>query len=262
MRRTCSRRSFLAATGAVSSVALAGCSGSGGSDTPTPDSPFPAGSCLGAAVESLPEPAYGFEFSDGVAPEVGDGEANSSGAVTVSDGIATFGSEGGEIRVSGAPVPDEFTVSVFAKPAVESTDQWNVMVWYSPSGVQYAGWGLEHGKGMTDFWVEGPGNADTEVLTTSESPLPVEEWAHVVGVKRASTTELYVDGEQVGTSSFSFEEIDYADQEGVELVLGRHAGDGVGDRYYEGDLDSVGLWTEALSGSQLDDLFEASSSCR
>jgi len=262
VRRTCSRRSFLAATGAVSSVALAGCSGSGGSDTPTPDSPFPAGSCLGAAVESLPEPAYGFEFSDGVAPEVGDGEANSSGAVTVSDGIATFGSEGGEIRVSGAPVPDEFTVSVFAKPAVESTDQWNVMVWYSPSGVQYAGWGLEHGKGMTDFWVEGPGNADTEVLTTSESPLPVEEWAHVVGVKRASTTELYVDGEQVGTSSFSFEEIDYADQEGVELVLGRHAGDGVGDRYYEGDLDSVGLWTEALSGSQLDDLFEASSSCR
>jgi hypothetical protein len=262
VRRTLRRRTFLAATGAASSVAIAGCSGSDGSNSPTSDSPFPAGSCLGAAVESLPEPAYGFEFADGVAPEVGDAEASSDGDVTVSDGVATFGSGGGEIRVSGAPVPDEFTVSLFARPAVEAPDQWNVMVWYSPSGAQYAGWGVEHGKGAVDFWVEGPGGADTEVLTTSDSPPAVGEWTHVVGVKRGSETALYVDGEQVGSSSLSFEDIDYADQDGVELVLGRHAGSGVGDRHYRGDLDSVGLWTEALAESQLEALFEAASSCR
>ena len=74
--------------------------------------------------------------------------------------------------------------------------------------------------------------------------------------------KLYVDGEQVGSSSLSFEGIDYADQDEVELVLGRHAGDGVGDRHYQGDLDGVGLWTEALSESQLEDLFETAASCR
>jgi hypothetical protein len=256
------RRSFLVTVGSVSSAAVAGCLGSGGSSTPTSSSPFPAESCLGAAVESLPEPAYGFEFADGVGPEVGDVKASTSGAVTVSDGIATFGSDGGEIRASGVPVPGDFTISLFAKPAVEASDQWNVLVWYSPSGVQYAGWGVEHGNGAVDFWVEGPENAATEVLTTSDSPLTVGEWAHIVGVKRGSSTVLYIDDEQVGSSSLSFEDIDYADQNTVELVLGRHPGSGVGDRYYRGDLDSVGLWTEALSEQQLEDLFEASSSCR
>jgi hypothetical protein len=254
------RRSFLAAIGAASSVAVAGCLG--GETSNTPNSPFPEGSCLGAAVGSLPEPVYGFEFADGVEPEVGDAEASSSGDVTVSDGVATFGSEGGEIRVSGVPAADEFTVSLFAKAGVEAPDQWNVMVWYSPSGAQYAGWGVEHGKGKADFWVEGPEEEETEVLTTSNSPLPVGEWAHIVGVKRGSETVLYVDGEQVGSSSLSFEGIDYADQDEVELVLGRHAGDGVGDRHYQGDLDGVGLWTEALSESQLEDLFETAASCR
>jgi hypothetical protein len=199
------------------------------------------------AVESLPEPAYGFEFTDGVTPEVGDAEANSTDVVTVSDGAATFGSAGGEIRISGAPTPDEFTISLFAKPTVEASEQWNVMVWCSPSGTQYAGWGVEHGQGAVDFWVEGPENAATEVLTTSDSPLAVDEWTHTVGVKRESETVLYVDGERVGSSSLSFNDIDYAGQDGVELVLGRHAGGGVGDRYYRGSLDSVGLWTEALS---------------
>lgn len=267
MQRKLHRRAFLAATGAVSSVAIAGCSGSDESNTSTPNtatpnSPFPAGSCLGVAVESLPEPEYGFEFTDGVSPELGDSEANSTGAVTVSDGVATFGSEGGEIRLSGVSTPDEFTISLFAKPAVEASDQWDVLVWYSPTGVQYAGWGVEHGQGVVDFWVEGPEDAATEVLTTSDSPLAVDEWTHIVGVKRESETMLYVDGEQVGSSSLSFNDIDYAGQDEVEMVLGRHAGNGVGDRHFQGDLDSVGLWTEALSESQLQDLFEASSSCR
>lgn len=261
MRRSC-RREFLGTAGAASSVALAGCFGSGGSGTETPDSPFPAGSCLGRAVESLPEPAYGFEFTGGPSPEVGDGEVSSTGAVTVSDGRATFGSDGGEIRVSGVPAPDEFTISLYGRPAVEAPDQWNVMLWYSPTSAEFAGWGVEHGKGAVDFWVEGPGGASTEVLTTSDSPPEVDAWTHIVGVKRGSETALYVDGEQAGTSSLSFEEIDYAGQESVDLVFGRNAADGVGDRYYQGDLDSVGLWTEALSQSQLESLFEATSSCR
>jgi hypothetical protein len=269
MRERAGRRAFLAATATTASAAVAGCLGLGGSsdspgesNTSRSGSPFPSGSCLGAAVESVPDPAYGFEFADGVDPEVGDVEASSAGAVTVSEGVATFGGEGGEIRVSGAPTPDEFTVSLFARPAVEAADQWDVLLWYSPSGVQYAGWGVEHGTGAVDFWVEGPGSADTEVLTTADSPLSVGEWAHLVGVKRGTETALYVDGERVGSSSLSFDAIDYGDQDGVEMVLGRHAGSGVGDRSFEGDLDSVGLWTEPLSESQLEELFAASSSCR
>jgi hypothetical protein len=256
------RRSFLTSIAAASSVGAGGCLGSGESNTETSESRFPEGSCLGEVVGSVPEPEYGFEFAGGVGPEAGDPKASGSGDVTVSDGTATFGSEGGEIRVSGAPVADEFTVSLFAKSAVNAPDQWDVMLWYSPSGSQYAGWGIEHDKDTVDFWVEGPGNADTEVLTTSGSPLQVGEWTHIVGVKRGSETVLYVNGERVGSSSLSFGEIDYAGQEEVELVLGRHAGDGVGDRYYQGELDTVGLWTEALSESHLEDIFEASSSCR
>jgi hypothetical protein len=254
------RRRFLRATGAVGAVSWAGCSGGG--ETPTNESPFPAGSCLAATSERLPTPEYGFEFSSDVAPEVGASDATSAGDVTVSDGVATFGEDGGEIRVEDVPPVDDFTVSLFARPAVEATDQWNVALWYSPPDREWAGWGVEHGTGAVDFWVEGSKEASTEVLTTSSSPLPVDTWTHVVGVKRGAETTLYLDGERAATSELAFSDISYGDADTVDMYLGRHAGNGVGDRYYRGELDSVAVWSDSLSDSDIEALLSAGRSCR
>lgn len=263
------RRQFLAG-GVAGALSVTGCLGLGGSEESTPtdtstageQSPFPADSCLAAMTEDAPEPLYGFEFADGASPEVGGKTATTSGAASVADGIGNFPESGGEIRLTDVKPVDDLTVSLFARPTVPASDQWNVMVWYSPPDRNWAGWGVEHGKGAVDFWVEGPEEASTEVLTKSSSNLPTETWSHVLGVKRGTELSLYVDGEQVATANFPSERISYGDADSVDMVLGRHAGDGVGDRYYRGALDSVAVWDRALSSSQVDTVLSAGSSCR
>jgi hypothetical protein len=257
-----SRRSVLRAGAGLASLSLAGCLGGSGNATTTGGPPFPAGSCLAAATAEVPDPAYGFEFSAGPSPELGSGEAVTTGDVSVGDGVATFGENGGEIRIEGVPAVDDVTVSAFAKPAVVAEDQWNVMVWYSPLDRNWSGWGLEHGKGAVDFWAEGPAEESTEVLTKSESGLPTDTWTHLVGVKRGNQLSLYVDGEEAATSTFEPEEISYGSSDSVAMVLGKHAGSGAGDRFYQGDLDSVAVWDEALSTDEVDALLSASDGCR
>jgi hypothetical protein len=270
------RRQFL--TGSVGGMlCLTGCLQSSGGDesgestdtpagtdteTATPQSPFPSDSCLASMTENVPDPLYGFEFSAGSSPEVGGVTAATSGSATVGDGIATFPQAGGEIRVADVQAIDDMTVSLFARPAVAATDQWNVMLWYSPPDIQWSGWGVEHGQGAVDFWVEGPEEASTEVLTESSSPLPTGTWTHIMGVKRGTTTTLYVDGQQAATSDFPSGSISYGDADSIDMILGRHAGSGTGNRYYQGDLDSVAIWDQALSTDQIDTLLSTGSSCR
>lgn len=236
--------------------------GGSGMETATPQSPFPADSCLAAMTQTVPEPLYGFEFGSGPTPEVGGKTATKSGAASVGNGVATFPKSGGEIRLTDVQAVDDLTVSLFAKPAVTATDQWNVMLWYSPTDRQWSGWGVEHGKGAVDFWVEGPQESSTEVLTKSSSAPPTGTWTHIVGVKRGTTTTLYVDGKQAATSNFPSGSISYGGASRIDMVLGRHAGSGVGDRYYQGDLDSVAVWDQALSDSQIQTLLSVGSSCR
>lgn len=267
------RRQFL--TGSLlSTLGITGCLGRSGNeestntaegnrtDGPAPQSPFPDDSCLAAMTETVPEPLYGFEFSSGASPEVGEKTATTSGAVSVAGGIAAFSESGGEIKISDVQAIDDLTFSLFAKPAVAATDQWNVMLWYSPTDRDWAGWGVEHGKGAVDFWVEGPQEESTEVLTKSSSALPTGSWSHVLGVKRGANLILYVDGQQVATSEFPSETISYGGASSVDMVLGRHAGSGVGERQYQGELDSIAVWDQALSSSQIETLLSVGSSCR
>jgi hypothetical protein len=233
-----------------------------GTDAATPESSFPADSCLAAMTEDVPDPLYGFEFGGSPSPEVGGKTATTSGAASVGNGIATFPNSGGEIRLTDVQAVDDLTVSLFARPAVAASDQWNVMLWYSPTDRQWSGWGVEHGKGAVDFWVEGPEESATEVLTKSSSNLPTGTWSHIVGVKRGTTTTLYVDGQQAATANFPSGSISYGGASSIDMVLGRHAGSGVGDRYHQGDLDSVAVWDGALSESQIQTLLSVGSSCR
>lgn len=246
----------------MTTLGVAGCLGGGGETaTETVASPFPAGSCLAAITAGVPDPLYGFEFDGGVDPEVGSVGAGASGSVTASDGTVTFGNDGGEIRVEDVRPVDDLTVSLFANPAVAAEDQWNVMLWYSPD-LQWAGWGIEHGKGAVDFWAEGPGESGSEVLTKSSSGLPVDAWTHVLAVKRGAELLLYVDGERVATSTFDYDAISYGGADTVDMVLGRHAGSGVGDRHFRGSLDSVAVWDGALSTDEVDALLSAAGDCR
>jgi hypothetical protein len=260
--RTVGRRAILRAAGVGATASLVGCLGGSGGDSATDGSAFPAGSCLAAVTEEVADPAYGFEFSEGASPELGGSEATTTGDVTVSDGVATFGENGGEIRVEGVPAVDDLTVSAFAGPAVTAEDQWNVMVWYSPLDRNWSGWGLEHGTGAVDFWAEGPAEESTEVLTKSDSGLATDTWTHLVGVKRGDQLTLYVDGEEAATSTFDPGQISYGGADSVAMVLGKHAGSGAGDRYYQGDLDSVAVWDEALPADAVDALLSVSDGCR
>ena len=270
------RRRVLRALGAAATLGVAGCSGGGnGTDTDaeadddestatsaTPDSgPFPEGSCLAAMTEDVPTPLYGFEFADGASPEAGTASASTDGAVSVTDGAVTFGEGGGSIRLSDVAAVNDLTVSLFANPAVAASDQWNVMLHYTPADDEWTGWGVEHGNGAVDFWAEGPGQGGTEVLTMSDSPLPTDTWSHVLGVKRGRDMLLYVDGQRVASSTFDYD-ISYGGAETVDLFLGRHGGGGVGDRHYRGALDSVAVWDGALSESEVQSVLSAGANCR
>jgi hypothetical protein len=277
MSRRHNRRTILRAVGTATAVGIAGCLG-GDDGAPTTDgstvadestatndgadSPFPAGSCLAAMTADVTEPLYGFEFADGPDPEVGPSGASTSGSVAAADGTATFTDDGGAVVVNDVDPLNDLTVSLFAKPTVAAEDQWNVMLHFTPQNSQWTGWGVEHGQGAVDFWAEGPREGDTEVLTMSDSNLPVDAWSHVLAVKRGSDLLLYVDGDQVAAATFDYDAIDYGGADRIDMFLGKHGGSGAEDRHFFGTLDSVAVWDEALSTEDVRTLRSVGQDCR
>ncbi|HLC91347.1 MAG TPA: LamG domain-containing protein, partial [Candidatus Nanoarchaeia archaeon] len=94
----------------------------------------------------------------------------------------------------------------------------------------------------------GRGSPFSEV---SLSAVRINEWVHLVGVKDGATTRLYLNGEEVGSSTDSYGEVDNSNN----LFVGRRGNSG--DRhFFNGLLDEVALYKQALTPEQVKALYD------
>lgn len=99
------------------------------------------------------------------------------------------------------------------------------------------------------FW-----DGDDWRMTNSTTAIDDGEWHHVSYVMDNVNDEqtLYVNGEEVGSSDYT-ESIAFDGSLGDDTFIGMH-GDG-GDRYWEGNIDEVMVFDEALDAAEVEELY-------
>ena len=93
---------------------------------------------------------------------------------------------------------------------------------------------------------------------TGSTKLAIGKWAHLVGTYDGATMKLYVNG-VLESSAAKTGVISYST--GTELLFGqRSTASGQAGEYYAGDLDDVGIWSTALSATEVQTLYSRQSS--
>ena len=139
----------------------------------------------------------------------------------------------------------DFTVSAWVNPSVDTA--WQRIFDFGTGTSDYMFLTLNNGSGQLRFAITDSG-AGGEQQINGTGTLPLNTWSQVTVTMSGSTGTLYVDGKAVGTNTAMT--LDPADL-GVtnQNWLGRS--EYPADPYFSGDLDDVGIYSAALSASQV-----------
>ena len=80
-----------------------------------------------------------------------------------------------------------------------------------------------------------------------------EEWHHVVGVKEDTELRVYIDGE-LAAENFDVPDgydLSGTDQQQAYIGVGADSGSGALEKYFQGWVDDVAVWNEALTEDQI-----------
>ncbi len=123
----------------------------------------------------------------------------------------------------------------------------------SVSNKEIIGWGTNSGEQKWVFRTNGDGTIRVEVNGGSRSgTIAVDdgEWHHVACVfsgSQVSDIDLYVDGQLETNSSTSNNAVNTNTTNGIKMRISR----GVNNRYFNGNIDEVRVWSAALSASDI-----------
>jgi Concanavalin A-like lectin/glucanases superfamily len=139
----------------------------------------------------------------------------------------------------------DFTVSAWVNPSVDTA--WQRIFDFGTGTNDYMFLTLNNGSGQLRFAITDSG-AGGEQQINGTGTLPLNTWSQVTVTMSGSTGTLYVDGKAIGTNTAMT--LDPADL-GVtnQNWLGRS--EYPADPYFSGDLDDVGIYSTALSASQV-----------
>ena len=85
-----------------------------------------------------------------------------------------------------------------------------------------------------------------------EAPqIPLNQWTHIVGTYNGNQNKIYVNGQLAGTSNANIITNNFTNT----LVLGRHGHLNEQGRYWNGDMDEVGIWKRALNQNEISTLY-------
>lgn len=144
---------------------------------------------------------------------------------------------------------DSFTVSAWISHT--GSNDWNNIVTQEPTDGTTAGWALRLNDDNRAAFSVGNGAASWEAV--SSDPLQASQWIHVAGVVDRSNDQirLYVDGQEADvqldiTGSFT---------NTANILIGRGAD--ANSNYFNGYMDEVTIYDQALSESQIHALAQA-----
>ena len=81
-------------------------------------------------------------------------------------------------------------------------------------------------------------------------------WHHVAGVFSATAIKLYLDGVEVASATHSSTTLDDSDNE--EIVIGADSDVASPDQCFKGNIDEVAIWDEALTASEVAQIYHGS----
>ena len=130
-------------------------------------------------------------------------------------------------------------------------DTWGINPW-SNSIVNKEGWALgpqgytlrcgQNGRLSFNF-----GNAGVWHEAVSTPQMSTNRWYHVVGTYDGSVIRIYINGQQVGTTNYSGSIAVGT----YDVKIGDIAYTAAGSRLFDGQIDEVRIWNQALSNATL-----------
>jgi hypothetical protein len=145
-------------------------------------------------------------------------------------------------------------MSVAAWVVLDSSNANNGRIIAKSGGGGSRAWSLNIESGNSDPTFQIAIDGGNNLSVSDPDPLPLDEWAHMVGVYRpGEQTEMYVNGELKGILDVDVPDEQYSDN-GLPVLIGaRNECDNCG---WVGAIDDVALWSRALSDLEVADLYE------
>lgn len=112
------------------------------------------------------------------------------------------------------------------------------------------------GTPKLNFWIFDSGNPSENINMLVNQTFSTATWYHVVVTFTASTdtAEFFVNGSSLGTASNSLYS-GTTNNSALPFNIGRYQ---AGNRYFDGLIDELGMWSKVLSGSEITDLYNSS----
>ncbi|HTZ53134.1 MAG TPA: LamG-like jellyroll fold domain-containing protein [Spirochaetia bacterium] len=187
------------------------------------------------------------------------GNGNTGTAFATTTAADRFGVPGGAAFFSGgdayiqtvpaAAIPASLSVSLWACPTALGRQIWGSI--NNPSGSKN-GWATFLGTDGSVSVQRYSANAGSNVVATPVDQLPLNQWTHLTFTFDGSTgsTAIYVNGTQEasGTLSILTNSNDIPLTLGISLLLQSYY-------FYSGGMDSVRIYSRALSNSEVYDLY-------
>lgn len=229
-----------------------------GADTADTSDTADTGPCASPSFAG-PAPAVWYSLDDAgsasVIDSAGDYDAASNGTVT-----AVAGKAGNAAQLDGttahldAVVPlttGTFSWAGWVRIDALPTADFGMVANHGNGSTSYSGWLLVvDPTGVPSLYTEG-GAGDTEVATSTNTPLLVGAWNHVAFTFNAGEVVIYVNGNPAGGRSLNYSAILDG---GNPYVIGRDAHNG--GRFLSGTVDEVGYWSAALAHEDITALFD------
>ena len=172
------------------------------------------------------------------------------------------GEENSFIVLPDMPSPQEFTLSAWCKKEVDSNlDSWIYGDWQGSApvfgeGVQYQG-----GIGLvvrTDNLIyahidsdetDGPNNSVTNGYSSSSDSIGIGTWEHVIVRRSNGQTSFWLNGELSETI------FDYSENPTDREFSARIGASAIDSQKFQGIIDDFGFWSRALTGEEINHLF-------
>ncbi len=137
----------------------------------------------------------------------------------------------------------EFTLSLWVKPRQQVNDFANIL---DDNHTAYRAWVAQQNEHQNNYYMWGSSGEGTQ--TPIYFSLTADVWQHIVIVRDAAESRVYVDGQQVSAVS----DLPPVPYDGTQFFrLGCWGG---GGRYWVGAMDELQVWSRALSAFEVVDL--------